>query len=34
MTDFRHTWRGDFDIAASVADGEAHAFVLRAIKPE
>lgn len=34
MTDFRHTWTGDFDIVASRADGECHAFILRAVKGE
>jgi SAM-dependent methyltransferase len=32
MTDFRHTWECDFDIVASKADGNTHAFVLKAIK--
>ncbi len=32
MTDFRHTWKGDFDILGSRADGEHHAFILRAVK--
>lgn len=32
MTDFRHTWKADFDILASQADGNCHAFVLRAVK--
>ncbi len=32
MTDFRHTWKGDFDIVASRADGECHAFILQAVK--
>jgi SAM-dependent methyltransferase len=32
MTDFRHTWKGDFDIVASQSDGECHAFILRAVK--
>jgi SAM-dependent methyltransferase len=34
MTDFRHSWAGDFDIVASQADGECHAFILRAVKGE
>lgn len=32
MTDFRHTWKGDFDILGSRADGECHAFILQAVK--
>lgn len=32
MTDFRHTWTGDFDILGSRADGNAHAFILQAVK--
>jgi SAM-dependent methyltransferase len=32
MTDFRHTWKGDFDIVASRADGSCHAFILQAVK--
>jgi len=34
MTDFRHTWKADFDILASRADGDSHAFILRAVKGE
>lgn len=32
MTDYRHVWSGDFEIAHQVDDGETFTFVLRAIK--
>ena len=32
MTDFRHTWKGDFDLIHTEDDGDAHVFVLQAVK--
>ena len=32
MTDFRHTWTGDFETEHTADDGESHVFVLRAVK--
>lgn len=32
MTDFRHTWKGDFEIEHTDDNGHAHIFVLRAVK--
>ena len=33
MSDFRHTWKGDFEIMHSEDDGESHRFMLKAKKP-
>jgi len=33
MSDLRHLWHGDFDVLAAQEEGEAFAFVLRAVKP-